>query len=102
MRSLTRVLVVLTLVVAPVTAASAQVSNSPNPTVAVPSPPPDLSILNGRIPSPLPAPSQPPTIDGPTLQQGLNTAPAPVTPGAVPSVLQPTQVPSVFQSQTGL
>jgi len=115
MRSLTRVLVVLILAVAPVTVASAQVSNSSpasrqpggalqqsNPALAIPSPPPDLSILNGRIPGPLPAPSPSTSVNGPVTQQDL-IAPLPPQPSlTTPPVAQPSGVPSVFQSQTGL
>jgi hypothetical protein len=115
MRPLTSVLVVLILAVAPVTVASAQVSNSSpasrqiggvlqqqDPALAAPSPPPDLSILNGRIPGPLPAPSPSTSVNGPVTQQDLMT-PLPAQPSlTLPSVAQPGPVPSVFQSQTGL
>jgi hypothetical protein len=115
MRPLTSVLVVFILAVAPVTVASAQVSNSSpasrqtggvlqqqDPALAAPSPPPDLSILNGRIPGPLPVPSPSTSVNGPVTQQDL-TSPLPVQPSLTPpSVAQPGPVPSVFQSQTGL
>jgi hypothetical protein len=105
MRPLTSVFVVFILAVAPVTVARAQVSNSilqQDPALAAPSPPPDLSILNGRIPGPLPIPSPSTSVNGPVTQQDL-TSPLPVQPSLTPpSVAQPGPVPSVFQSQTGL
>ena len=95
MRPLTSVLVVLILALPPITVASAQ---QPNPAVAVPSPLPDISILDGRIPGPLPAPSPSTSVNGPVSQQGsITPLPAPLAPVAPPS-----GVPSVFQSQTGL
>jgi hypothetical protein len=77
-------------------------STQQDPALAAPSPPPDLSILNGRIPGPLPAPSPSTSVNGPVTQQDLIT-PLPAQPSlTLPSVAQPGAVPSVFQSQTGL
>jgi hypothetical protein len=106
MRSLTSVITILFLAVAPVTVATAQVSNtSPgistqpqsNPLLNFPSPLPDTSVLQGRIPSPLSAPSQAPVIDGP-ISQPFPSEPA-GAPGAPPSVFGSSPVPSVFQAQ---
>ena len=132
MRPFTSVLVVIMLAVAPVTAASAQVSNSsqgsplPGQTggtqqqlqsipLVIPPSLPDTSALDGRIPAPLQAPPQPPTINGPVALTPLPAQPPalapPLTQGAAPSVfqsqggpsvLQSQTSPSVFQSQTGL
>jgi hypothetical protein len=105
MRTLTRVLVIITLAAAPVTAASAQVANmSPgistqpqsNPLLNLPSPVPNVSVLPNPIPSPLPSPSPAPVIDGP-LSQPLPSQPG--APGAPPSVFGSSPVPSVFQAQ---
>ena len=92
MRPFTSVLVVIMLAVAPVTAASAQVSNSspgsplPGQTggtqqqpqsipLVIPPSLPDTSALDGRIPAPLQAPPQPPTINGPVSLTPLPAQP---------------------------
>jgi hypothetical protein len=120
MRPFTSVLVVIMLAVAPVTA-SAQVSNSsqgsplPGQTggtqqqlqsipLVIPPSLPDTSALDGRIPAPLQAPLQPPTINGPVSLAPLPAQPPalapPLTQGAPPSVFQSQTGPSVLQSQT--
>ena len=104
MRPLATVITVLILAAASVTAVEAQVFNIPDPGLPDPN-----TTLEGRIPSPMPAPSQSPAINGPTSQQPNLTPPpeplpligAPATLGAPPSVFQSQTGPSVFQSQTG-
>ena len=117
MRLLTSGFVVLILTVAPVTVASAQVltcvqgicSSHPRPLPPLLPPlanlpSPDPNALLNQMPTPLPAPSQPPAINGPMPQLGLPlpVPAAPAMPTTPPSVFQSAPVPSVFQSQTGL
>src|ERR1700704_6399473 len=62
MRPLSSILVALILAIAPITVANAQTSN---PLLNLPSPMPDPNAaLQGRIPTPLPTPLQPPAING--------------------------------------
>ena len=108
MRPFTSVLVVIMLAVAPVTAASAQVTQQQLQSIPMVIPPsiPDTSALDGRIPAPLQAPLQPPTVNGPVSLTPLPAQPPALAPslpqGAAPSVFQSQGGPSVFQSQAGL
>src|ERR1700730_15809489 len=106
MRPFTSVLVVIMLAVAPVTVASAQVTQQQLQSIPLVIPPslPDTSALDGRIPAPWQAPPQPPTINGPVALTPLPAQPPalapPLTQGAAPSVFQSQGGPSVLQSQT--
>jgi hypothetical protein len=106
MRTLTGVLVIITLAVAPVTAASAQAPNmnpgistqpQSNPLLNLPSPVPNVTVLPNPIPSPLPSPLAAPVIDGPVSQPLPSEAAG--APGAPPSVFGSSPVPSVFQAR---
>jgi len=107
MRPFTSVLVVIMLAVAPVTAARAQVTQQQLQSIPMVIPPsvPDTSVLDGRIPAPLQAPPQPPTVNGPVSLTPLPAQPPALAPplpqGAAPSVFQSQGGPSVFQSQGG-
>src|SRR3981189_826929 len=79
MRPFTSGLVVIMLAVAPVTVASAQVTQQQLQSIPVVIPPslPDTSALDGRIPAPLQAPLQPPTVNGPVSLTPLPAQPPP-------------------------